>query len=99
MAIVDVKLSTAGFRGNTMILQAQHNACGQPGFSRWIVLFSESRFSDEPGTGGGRVKHEVWTYSLNDGVVHYMKAAPSFLCMILQEVISHVYDAWCGTIH
>jgi hypothetical protein len=98
-AVIDVKLSAVGLRGNSMILQAQCNACGQPGFSGWIVPSSESRFGDEPGTGRGRVKYKVWTYSLNNGVVRCMKAVPSFLCMILQEVIPHVYDAWCGTIH
>ena len=97
--IVDMKLYAAGFRGNTMILQALHNACGQPGFSGQIVPSSKSRFSDEPGSGESRVKHEVWTYSLNNGVVHCMEVVPSFLHMILQEAIPHVYDAWCGIIH
>jgi len=91
-AVVDVKLGAVGFRGNTTILQAQCNACGQPGFSGRIVPSSESRFGDEPGTSGGRVKYEVWTYSLNDSVVCCIKAVPCFLCMILQEVIPHVYD-------
>jgi len=98
-AIEGMKLGAVGLRGNSAILQAQCNACGQPGFSRRIVPSSKSRFGDEPGTGRGRVKYVVRTYSLNDGVVCCAEAVPRCLGMILQEAIPHVYNAWCGTIH
>ena len=82
-----------------MILQAQRNACGQPGFSGRIVPSSESRFGDEPGTGRGRVKYVVRTHGLDDGVICCAKAVPGFLGMILQEAIPHVYNGWRRTIH
>jgi hypothetical protein len=94
--IVDVKFGAVGPGSNCMILQAQRNACGQPGFSGQIVPSSKSRFSDEPGTGRGRAKYVVRTYSLDDGVVCCAKAVPRFLGMILQEAIPHVYNALAG---
>ena len=97
--VVNVKFGAVGFRGDATILQAQWNACSQPGLSGRVNPSSLSRLFDEPGTQRGRFAPKVGAHSFDDEIVCGRKALPNVFGVISQEAIPHLYNAWRGTIH
>jgi hypothetical protein len=95
VTVINVKFGAAGFRGDTTILQAQWNACSQPGLFERVNPSSLSRFFNEPGTKGGRFAPKVRAHSFNDKIVCGRKMLPGIFGVIAQEVIPHVYNALC----